>query len=106
MRTKAPYTQPCNRCGTCCGLSLCPAAEEVFPGIETPCPALVYNGEKFACGLVIMEEKSGLDKVVSRMLAIGHGCSMPDEDTTDDQIKQYDKLTAIAIYGGFNDAAL
>jgi hypothetical protein len=46
-----------------------------------------------------MEEAAGVDKVVTRMLDIGCGCSMPDDDTTENQVKKFDKLTYLKVYG-------
>lgn len=64
-----------------------------------PCRALVIDGETAKCGLVAMEELSGLDGIVGRVLGIGCGCSMPDDDTTDAEIAEFDRLSWIKVYG-------
>jgi hypothetical protein len=63
---------------------LCPAAERLFAA--APCPALNAEGK---CGLVISEESAGLE-VLRRLLGIGMGCSMPDDDTSDAAIQLFD----------------
>jgi hypothetical protein len=101
MKTLPPkpkYTEPCNHCGQCCTLSLCSVAEQAFPGDVAPCRALVVDGSAAMCGLVAMEKLSGLDGVVSRILGIGCGCSMPDLSTTELEVIVFDRLSYAKVY--------
>lgn len=95
-KAKAPFSQPCRNCGTCCRMQLCPVAEILFEKegcVEPPCPALVIEDDKALCGLVMGEQAFfGKDRhLVSRALGIGCGCSMPDEDTAEEQIRVHDE---------------
>lgn len=96
---KPKYTAPCNHCGRCCTEELCPAAELAFPGAAAPCPAIKRDAGKMLCGLVEVEMLAGMDGMVSRVLGIGCGCSMPDDDTTADEIAAFDKHSYITVYG-------
>jgi len=49
---KPPYGTPCNGCGLCCQNEICPLGEIVFPRAQAPCPALVVDGDRYACGLI------------------------------------------------------
>ena len=51
------------------------------------------------CGLVEVERLAGMDGMISRVLGIGCGCSMPDDDTTADEIEAFDKHSYITVYG-------
>lgn len=95
---KPKYAEPCNHCGLCCMLSLCPVAEQAFPGEAAPCRALVVNDSGAICGMVAMEELAGLDGVVRRVLGIGCGCSMPDSDTSESEIVEFDRRSYIKVY--------
>lgn len=57
----------------------------------TPCPALQKTADGQMCGLVLAE--SGLpshQRMVTIGLGIGEGCSMPDKETTDEEIAAFD----------------
>ncbi len=92
MRHKSLYTNPCNRCGLCCSSSLCPAAEMAFPDSMAPCPALAFVGDEAECGLVVIERHFTGDKMITKALGIGRGCSMADASTTDEQIEKFNTL--------------
>lgn len=49
---KPPHGQPCNSCGTCCRIALCPLATHLFDRIAGPCPAIERDGQQQVCGLV------------------------------------------------------
>lgn len=49
---KPPYGSPCNSCGLCCRMEICPLGEIVFPGALAPCPALEADGDRQVCGLI------------------------------------------------------
>lgn len=95
---KPKYAEPCNHCGLCCTLSLCPVAEQAFPGDAAPCRALVVDDGRAICGMVAMEKIAGLDGVVSRALGIGCGCSMPDSDTSEAEMVEFDRRSYIKVY--------
>ena len=78
---------------------MCPVAELAFPHAEAPCPAIRLEAGKALCGLVEVERLAGLDGMVGRVIGIGCGCSMPDDDTTDDEIEAFDKHSYITVYG-------
>jgi hypothetical protein len=82
---KPPFTAPCNHCGACCKAELCHAATHLFE--SAPCPALSAEG---LCGLVVTEQLLGIN-MLHRSLGIGMGCSMPDADTTDEEIALFDE---------------
>lgn len=62
VERKPKHGQPCNNCGLCCFISLCPLAQRVFLRAEPvkgrpvrgPCPALLIADDKTSrCGLVL-----------------------------------------------------
>lgn len=99
---KPLFSHPCNHCGLCCRLSLCDVATILFEKeqcIEPPCPALLVEGDKSLCGLVITEQATMPKEqwLITKGLGIGCGCSMADESTTEEQIKEQDKK-AVLMY--------
>lgn len=56
------------------------------------------DGDTAMCGIVAMEELSGLDGLVSRLLGIGCGCSMPDPDTNELEIIEFDRRSHAKVY--------
>lgn len=96
---KANYTEPCKRCGLCCSRSLCPAAEVAFKGETAPCRALIYEYDQASCGLVLLEKAIGLEPMMRRMTGLGCGCSMPDNDTSIDDVKAFDMHLYQKVYG-------
>lgn len=83
---KPPHGSPCNGCGVCCMVSLCPLAEAVFPTEKAPCPALVNSEDgRRDCGLVLHPQEyrptrariHGVGKMrqaALRLIGAGHGC--------------------------------
>ena len=58
---KPPHGQPCNRCGLCCMMTLCPLAQHVFGRELGPCPALERDADGTAsCGLIADPGKHAL----------------------------------------------
>lgn len=96
---KPRYTDPCNHCGLCCSLSLCHIGQLAYPGQSAPCPALVVLEGKAMCGIVMMEERSGVEPVVRKFLGIGCGCSMEDADTTEEQAAAFDARSRAIVFG-------
>ena len=78
---KPRYGTPCNGCGLCCMLELCPAGKLAFPDSSAPCPALMVSEDKSKtyCGLVRAEIDHGMEPILQKSLGIGTGCSMTDE---------------------------
>lgn len=50
---KPPHGSPCNSCGLCCRMELCPIGARVFKRTQGPCPAIDEqpDGRSF-CGLM------------------------------------------------------
>lgn len=48
---KPSHGAPCTRCGLCCMATLCPLGRHAFKREDGPCPALVKDGDGYACGL-------------------------------------------------------
>lgn len=90
LPVKPPFASPCNGCGLCCQLELCVVGKLMFPLEEAPCPALVKRDGRTFCAVVLMEKQTGVDPLVARTLGIGHGCSMADPETTDEEIAAFD----------------
>ena len=95
---KPAYRSPCNNCGLCCQIELCEVATMTFPeGTKAPCPALVeVEAGKRLCMLVIAEKSTG-QSIIHDGLGIGFGCSMPDEDTTEQEIDLFDEQCMLAF---------
>ncbi len=99
LPTKPRYSEPCNNCGLCCTLSLCVIGDKAYPGRSAPCPALVVLDGRAKCGIVMMEERAGLEPIVRKSLGIGCGCSMEDEDTTEEQAFAFDSISREMVFG-------
>lgn len=73
---------PCIQCGKCCREEVCQigemAAELLKIPIRPPCPFLMEKNTSAVCSIVVTEEKeypNFVDRLVSRSLGIGLGCS-------------------------------
>lgn len=95
---KPPHGAPCNSCGLCCEMAICPLGVRVFHPdkflagareFEGPCPALEPqdDGRKI-CGLMATPAKyawrraavmgaDALSKAASHLLGAGTGCDAP-----------------------------
>lgn len=82
---KPPHGQPCNRCGLCCMITLCPMGRQVLRQVEGPCPALTFDKDGSRCGLVdhpnlyapVVTERHGLEAASAAAAFIiisGVGC--------------------------------
>lgn len=70
---------PCNGCGQCCQMSLCPAGVMAFgEAAQLPCPALRHARGRFWCNLVVIEKAHDMEPLISNALGIGLGCSCED----------------------------
>lgn len=92
---KPPWAAPCNGCGLCCRVELCHVAREMFPGAQTPCPALEFENGRAWCGLVRHptrhlklpvsldahrgEGGTTIGEEVALAIYVGQGCGMPDD---------------------------
>lgn len=92
---KPRFGTPCNHCGLCCHLSLCRVAEDCFPSWEAPCPALTILDGKALCGLVMMERATGVDPVIQKILGVGAGCTMEDEDTPLADVLEFNRINQV-----------
>lgn len=70
-----------------------------FPYAEAPCPALKVRDNKALCGMVLAEIEYGMEPMVQQVLGIGCGCSMPDKATTEAEVKEFDKVSFIKMFG-------
>ena len=92
-KTKPKYSDPCNHCGLCCQGQICEVGKIAFPGSQAPCPGLVEVDGDMLCKLVLIESNFLKDPVIQRTLGIGTGCSMPDEDTTEEEMDEFDRIS-------------
>lgn len=82
---------PCNGCGWCCHEEICKAGAYFLelddedgmmpPFIKGPCPLMDFVGGKVRCGLVLAEERSGMEPKIKTALGIGKGCDADDPHT-------------------------
>lgn len=71
------YPNPCNRCGYCCEIQVCPVGLSVFGGPKyRPCPALQWEGNESSCGLVKAAEGSMHEEEAKKVIGIGAGCDI------------------------------
>lgn len=66
---------PCTGCGECCREKICKFGMIAFPGAEAPCPALLWERERYWCLLVKVEASEPVEKSMAESLGIGRGCS-------------------------------
>lgn len=99
LPSKPPFRSPCNHCGICCALTLCPVGALAFPEAQAPCPALFYENEQARCGLVAMEVAAGAEPLIQQGLGIGCGCSLPDPDTTEAEVAAFDADSRKKVFG-------
>lgn len=87
---KPRFNAACNGCGVCCSQSLCVIGMIAFPGVEAPCPALKISpcGTRTLCSIVEKEMEAGLPPIIQAGLGIGMGCSMSDDETTQEEIDE------------------
>lgn len=76
-----------------------------YPGASAPCPGLDVREEVALFRLVITEAAAGMEPMLAKSLGIGCGCSMPDADTTDAEVGEFDRVSFIKIYGRARKAA-
>lgn len=97
---KPKFGEACNGCGLCCIMEVCVAGKIVFgDAAEGPCPALIRQGDKWRCGIILMEKAARLEPITANTLGIGCGCSMTDEDTTQAESEAFDALCKRMVAG-------
>lgn len=80
FKTKPVYGSPCNGCGLCCALELCTIAQFEDPTAKAPCKHLVYQENRTICALVKTEIDNNMKPLLQKLLGIGNGCFMEDDD--------------------------
>lgn len=63
---------PCIGCGFCCAEIICRTGAMIYGHYKTPCPALIWNGERYVCALY-----AGDPARYELFLEIGAGCCFP-----------------------------
>jgi len=87
LREKPAYGQPCNACGLCCMMEPCPLGQYLFKTARGPCPALVIEDGKSACGVALHPQKyaptrariAGVGRLrdaAAKLNGFGTGCDM------------------------------
>lgn len=99
LPAKPRFAEPCNHCGLCCKGQLCDLAQHAFPGASAPCPGLDIREDIALCSLLVTEAAAGMEPMLANALGVGCGCSMPDPDTTGDQVEEFDRVSFIRIHG-------
>lgn len=51
--TEQLFPKPCTQCGNCCKEEVCIVGEAVLGTSEIPCRALLFDGSRHWCGLVV-----------------------------------------------------
>ncbi len=70
------YEMPCNNCGFCCLIQLCKTAQQLYGAPRNRrCPALIFEGNKSRCGVLVAAPQHLKDQV-SRNIGAGEGCSI------------------------------
>jgi hypothetical protein len=65
---KPPVGAPCNGCGICCAIAPCPLSRFLLGHREGRCPALVWQQDRYVCGLVVAP--SGIARWLPRRLVL------------------------------------
>lgn len=79
---KPAHGEPCNGCGLCCAVALCPLGMILFRRHQGPCPALEWRDGRYACGVLARRRPgSWASRMVARWIAAGKGCDCRHEIT-------------------------
>lgn len=70
--------QPCNGCGFCCASELCAVAEFFHGKRPGPCPEMVFNDDRFWCGVMLRSTDEPTRFMLTRLLGFGVGCDSED----------------------------
>ena len=50
-------------------------------------------------GIVLMEAALPVEKITAKVLGIGCGCSMADDETTEQEIEEFDRRSRELVFG-------
>lgn len=78
VQNKPKMGQPCNNCGWCCLVEVCPVGQELGGGTEAPCKMLITQGDKHYCNLAA-------DPRLREIIDVGGGC---DARTAMEQLEE------------------
>ena len=78
FKAKPKMGAPCNNCGWCCLIEVCPIGAELTGSTVAPCKLLVTKGDKHYCPLAT-------DPTIREILFIGVGC---DAQTVEEQLER------------------
>lgn len=103
MIQKPKLGAPCNSCGMCCQLQLCPLGQRVFDQVDGPCPGLRWVGEESRCGLVLNPREfapvkaavhgvAALREAALLLTAAGLGCDGRDGENPDADDPEYIRI--------------
>lgn len=67
-------TMPCTGCGECCREKMCKPGQDAYPGVEAPCPGLLWKNGRYWCALIKKEASEYGEKKMAAALGIGLGC--------------------------------
>jgi len=69
------FPHPCNSCGYCCLIQVCPIGLSIFGGEKyRPCPALEWQGTQSRCGVVEKAKGTPHEEMVKQAFGIDTGC--------------------------------
>lgn len=107
MNDKPAIGEPCNGCGLCCRIRVCGAGSHALGLVERygervdgPCPALMPDGNGWACGLVkrpkdYIDSPRGvtmLRDAVKILIGAGAGCDEADDEPDETAAPKLRKL--------------
>lgn len=73
---------PCNGCGVCCAFTPCPLSRFLLGHREGACPALTWQADRYACGLLVAPTGAAHwlpRRLVLRWIGAGYGCDCDAE---------------------------
>lgn len=83
---KSPHGTPCNSCGRCCLIEICPIGEKLFGTHQGPCPAIepsengrlecgvMRNPTRYAPARAAVRGDYALRQAALLLLGVGRGC--------------------------------
>jgi len=110
MLDKPEIGSPCNGCGVCCVNTVCGSGSYALGLVTTwgehakgPCPALVDDGEKFVCGVMLRpndwlkaaRSPTTLRQAFGLLIGVGLGCDDSGDEPDETAQPKIDELTAI-----------
>ncbi|MGD9785101.1 MAG: hypothetical protein AB7E80_16195 [Hyphomicrobiaceae bacterium] len=103
---KPDIGEPCNACGLCCLLQVCGTGSYVLRLVDKvgerapgPCPALVRDGDRMICGLVLRPKDyinggsaMKLREAVALLIGSGSGCDEAGDDRSPEVREKLKKI--------------